>query len=403
MDKEETGNIPGQAEKRRETLLWVLSSATFIIFFQAYMVAPLIPRLGGIFKVSEQQIGNIIPAYLIPYGIATLFYGLIADRLGPRIIILISLLAFSFLTALTAHAGTVEELMLWRILTGIGASGVIPISLALTSQMFPFEQRGRPLGWLFGAMAGGSAFGSTVGVILEPVIGWQGLFLSISVVGLLLFFLLLMVFQGFKLPQPTNKLSMERVLKGYLSLVQQSRGRRTYMYVFLNALFHAGVFTWLGLYFKERYQLNEWEIGFAILGYGLPGFFLGPLVGKLADRKGRRLLIPVGLLISALSAFSLAFHLPLLLAAVAVTALSLGYDLTQPLLAGIVTDVGKNQPGQAMGLNVFLLFLGFGVGSYIFGQALSLGLKTSLILFAIFQGALTLASITLFKSEEKLN
>ena len=67
-----------------ERLLWVLSAATFLIFFQAYMVAPLIPRLSSTFLVSDQLIGLIVPAYMIPYGVSTLFYGLLSDRLGRR-------------------------------------------------------------------------------------------------------------------------------------------------------------------------------------------------------------------------------------------------------------------------------------------------------------------------------
>lgn len=363
---------------------------------------PLIPKLAVIFHASEQQVGNIVPAYLIPYGIITLVYGLLADRIGPKIIILVSLITFSVLTSLTALSTSVEELMIWRVLTGIGTSGVIPISLALTGQMFPFEQRGRPLGWLFGAMAGGSAFGSTVGIMLEPFIAWQGLFIGISIASLLLFFLLWKSFHSLQLPKPAATLSIRKVLTGYLNLVQPRRGLRTYTYVFLNGLFHAGVFTWLGMYFKERFDLNEWEIGFAILGYGLPGFILGPIIGKLADKQGRRWLIPIGLLISTLSALSLAINPPLLLAELAVTMLSFGYDLTQPLLAGIVTDVGKKQPGQAMGLNVFMLFIGFGVGSFLFGQTIHLGLETAFIIFALFEGVLTLAAVALFRSERKI-
>jgi len=43
-----------------------------------------------------------------------------------------------------------------------------------------------------------------------------------------------------------------------------------------------------------------------------------------------------------------------------VTALSLGYDMTQPLLAGIVISLDAKRGGEAMGLNVFALFTGFG-------------------------------------------
>ena len=51
-----------------ERLVRLLSAATFFIFFRAYMGAPLIPRLAGAFQTTEQTLGLIVPAYLIPYG-----------------------------------------------------------------------------------------------------------------------------------------------------------------------------------------------------------------------------------------------------------------------------------------------------------------------------------------------
>ncbi len=66
-----------------------------------------------------------------------------------------SLVAFVLLTFLTATSQSIEALALWRLLTGLGASGVVPLALVLVARLFPYEKRGRPLGWLFGAMAGG--------------------------------------------------------------------------------------------------------------------------------------------------------------------------------------------------------------------------------------------------------
>ncbi|MBX9625541.1 MAG: hypothetical protein K2X82_17170 [Gemmataceae bacterium] len=98
----------------------------------------------------------------------------------------------------------------------------------------------------------------------------------------------------------------------------------------VNSVFHAGVFTWLGLYFfVERYGLGEVGIGLALLGYGVPGFLLGPVIGRAADRWGRRWLIPAGLAVGAAGAAALIPDAPLLAAAVAFTVLSLGYDMTR--------------------------------------------------------------------------
>jgi MFS family permease len=135
-------------EEQLQRLLWVLSAATFLIFFQAYMVAPLIPRLAEGFGVSSQSVGLIVPAYMIPYGVSTLFYGLLSDRLGRWRIMRASLVAFLALTAVTATSQTASQMILWRLLTGLGASGVVPLALALIGDLFPYERRGRPLGWL---------------------------------------------------------------------------------------------------------------------------------------------------------------------------------------------------------------------------------------------------------------
>lgn len=394
------GAAADTSREQRERLLWLLGGATFLIFFQAFMVAPLLPRLADLFGVSVGAMGLVVPAYLLPYGAATLAYGPLSDRFGRGRVMLASLLAFILLSAATAAAWSLPTMLALRLLTGLGASGVVPIALALVGDLFPFRERGRPLGLLFGAMAGGMAFGSTAGVLLEPVLTWRGLFLGVA--GLAAFVAALLLPHRALLrgaPGATRR-DWRQVLAGYRGLLGTPRGRRTYGYVLLNALFHSGVFTWLGLYFSRRYGLGEVGIGLALLGYGVPGFLLGPAVGRVADRWGRRRLIPIGLALAGAAAAALALGAPVLVAALLVTVLSLGYDLTQPLLAGIVTDLAPNK-GQAMGLNVFVLFTGFGLGSLLFSAALRSGLGPAFVIFGA--GALLAAAlaIPLFRAEHR--
>ena len=400
MSSEQVTN--GRGAHQVERLVRLLAGATFLIFFQAYMVAPLIPRLAAEFGVSGETIGLAVPAYMLPYGVSTLFYGLLSDRLGRQRIMIASLVAFIVLTALTATARSASELMFWRLVTGLGASGVVPLALAFIGELFPYEQRGRPLGWLFGAMAGGMAFGSTLGVVLTPFIGWRMLFVGVAVATTVIFGFLLR--HAALLGSPTaHVLSFSGVFAGYRSLLQNARGARTYGYVLLNSIFHSGVFTWLGLYFAQRYRLGDVGIGLALLGYGVPGFLLGPVIGRAADRWGRRWLVPTGLAISAFAAAVLILDAPLAAAAIAVTLLSLGYDMTQPLFAGIVTALGGPRAGQAMGLNVFTLFTGFGLGSLLFGEALRLGFDTALALFSAIQFLAALLGVSLFRDEISRN
>jgi hypothetical protein len=79
---------------------------------------------------------------------------------------------------------------------------------------------------------------------------------------------------------------------------------------------------------------------------------------------------------------ALALHLPLVAAALAVTVLSLGYDMSHPLLAGIITSLDPQRRGQAMALNAFVLFVGFGAGPLVFEGILPKGFAVALGVFA---------------------
>jgi predicted MFS family arabinose efflux permease len=402
----ETNNIetnratnPHHQQQHQSGLLWVLCGATFLIFFQAFMVAPLLPHLALVFNVPIQTIGLIVPAYLIPYGAATLVYGPLSDRLGRRSILVGSMAAFVCLTALTATAQSAQAMLVLRLLTGLGASGVVPLALAFIGDVVPYHERGHALGWLFAAMAGGIAFGSTSGALLEPFVSWQGLFLGVAGLSALIFAVLLSRLSALPArPSIQGKRSLGDILRAYGALLHTRRGLRTYAYVLFNGLFHSGVFTWLGYYMKVRYGLSDVGIGLALLGYGLPGFLFGPLIGRAADRWGRSRLIPLGIIIGGATACALAFAIPLSITVLIVTVLSLGYDMTQPLLAGIVTDLSK-QRGMAMGLNVWALFTGFGLGSLLLGSLLPLGLFTAYAIFGVTALVAALVAVPLFRME----
>ncbi len=385
---------PGSAQ--HEALLRGFVAAAFLIFFQAFMVAPLIPRLASLFHVSEEALGCVVPTYMIPYGVGSLTLGFVSDRLGLRGIVLCSLTAFVVLTAATATAGSAAQLLFWRGLTGACACGVVPLGLVWVGKTYAPAQRGRPMGWVFGAMAGGMAFGSTLGALLAPLIGYRGLFLGVALCGAGA--LVRFVRHRHLLEAADNRTvpALSEVVRGYRQLLTTPLGSRTYAFVFLNGIFHSGTYTWLGVFFARYYGLSEAHIGLALLSYGVPGFLLGPLIGRAVDRWGRSTLLPLGFFIAGVSAWALGGVPPLFVAYIAVGTLSLGYDLSQPLLAGLVTIIGGERKGLAMGLNVFTLFVGSGLGSLLFGRLLSRGFGAALGYFAAFQLAGALVSLRLF-------
>ena len=127
-------------------MLALLTAAAFVIFAQIFMVAPLIPRLAEVFHASPDLVGLAVPAYLIPYGAMVLVWGPVSEHLGRRPVILGSLAALTVLAAATALAGSAGAFIGMRLATAIGASGVVPISLALIGDLVPYQRRGHALG-----------------------------------------------------------------------------------------------------------------------------------------------------------------------------------------------------------------------------------------------------------------
>jgi predicted MFS family arabinose efflux permease len=362
------------------TLLPAICGVAFVVFAQTFMVAPLIPHLSVVFASPITWVALAIPAYIVPQGLMTLLAGPLSDRIGRREVIYTSLLLFAAITAATATAQRVDVFIAWRVAAGIAAAGVVPICLSLIGDVIPFERRGRAVGWMFGSIAGGTAAGAAVGALLEPLVGWHGLFLIVAALSVMVVIFAVATGAFPRLALPATPPPWRSVARGYAALVSQARAQRTYGYVLLNAILQSGVFTWLGVYLHQRFGLGETGIGLALLGYGIPGLLFGPIIGKLADRYGRAWIVPAGVALTGVCALLLALPLELVFAQIAIVLLSLGFDLTHPQLAAIATDL-RGPRGQAVALMAFSLFVGFGLGSLLFQAALTLGFNSALDLF----------------------
>src|ERR1700744_1964679 len=178
-------------------LVVILSLATFIIFFQGFMVAPILPGLANLFQVSVREVSFIEPAYLLGYGFITLIYAPLSDKYGRFPIILFSLTCFIVLTACTGFCQSVTQMIILRLLTGIGAGGVAPTTIGWIGDNFPYEKRGHALGIFFGCMAGGMAFGSTAGALLTAQLGWRMMFWAVAVIGTCILVVLLVYSKNF--------------------------------------------------------------------------------------------------------------------------------------------------------------------------------------------------------------
>jgi predicted MFS family arabinose efflux permease len=231
--------------------LWAMAAVAFLVFYSNYMVAPLMPAFSRELGVRPDGLSWLVPGFSIAYGVSTLIYGVLSDRLG-RIPVLLILLPFASLTTLLiSFATSARELITLRILTGLGSGGIVTIALASIGDRYPYVVQGRPMGTIFGAVAAGMGLGSSLGPILNPLVGWRSEFRALAGGFAVIAIFLVRRTRSFILAKqrsyPYHRIALE-----YLYVLRSPRGRRTMAFIFCNGVFHGGIFACLGLLIASR-------------------------------------------------------------------------------------------------------------------------------------------------------
>lgn len=384
---------------KKTTAVRLLAGAAFLVMFQAYMVAPLLSDLAREFRIAGKIMGFTIPAFAIPYGLSSFFYEPLAQRHGRRRIILSLILMMGLGIFLIAMCKYGAVFLVIRILLGLVTGAIIPVSISIVGDLYPSGKRDQPFSWLFLGMAGGMTFGPTFGGYLYPIIGWRWEFIIVGLACMFLFYRAMAYRHLLPDRHDYRYTGLKIALRKSRRLLAKKAGKKMYGFIFLNGIFHSGLFVWISYYFDIRYHLADQAAGLALLLFGLPGLLMAVGIGTATQKYGSGKVILLGLLLVAVTVGLLVAYTPVWVATLAVAFLSVGYVMTQPLFAGIINNLrnGKTR-GLALGLGTCLLFLGYGTGPIIFQYLLGFGLLHGLVMLAILAILLALLSVEKEKS-----
>ncbi len=158
--------------------LWFCTAAALLEGFDNQTMGVAAPRLITEFHLSAGQSGVIFSSATIGLFFGALVGGRVADHIGRKRALTVSLLLFGVCSLLTAAAGSIEWLFAARLITGVGLGGAMPNFISLASESTLAERRvsavtlvmaGMPFG---GALAGLMALGAQWGW------GWRSIFIA---------------------------------------------------------------------------------------------------------------------------------------------------------------------------------------------------------------------------------
>lgn len=165
------------------------------------MIAPLQTDIYGIEWVPI--------SYIVATAITIIVFNAISARIGLKNTYIIGLALFSIGSALSGQASTLEEMIVFRFLQGMGEGFLIPSSQSILFSLFPPEKRGTAMGFYAMAVAFAPGLGPTVGGYMVEYFSWRWIFyINVPIVVILLpvaYFMLPEV--GYRAKPPLNLLS----------------------------------------------------------------------------------------------------------------------------------------------------------------------------------------------------
>ncbi|WP_238014304.1 MFS transporter [Dactylosporangium sp. AC04546] len=133
-------------------------------------------ELAAAFGASQDTVLWIINTYTVALAALLLPLGAAGDRWGRRPVLLAGLAVFGAASAAAGLAPSAAVMIAARLLAGVGAAMIMPVTLAVITSTFPDEQRAKAIGVWTGVAGGGGLLGMYLSALLVDVASWRWLF-----------------------------------------------------------------------------------------------------------------------------------------------------------------------------------------------------------------------------------
>ncbi|TAL70105.1 MAG: MFS transporter [Bacteroidetes bacterium] len=162
--------------KQHYQILFMSWAGWVFDFYDLMLFTFLLMPIGKELHLSDLQLSFILGSCLAATAIGGVIFGWLCDKLGRKLILQMTILIYSIGTFLSGLAPSLELLLIFRIITGLGVGGEWATGQTYIGETFPAKMRGRFGAFMQTGAPIGIAIAAVVGGYIEPVIGWRACF-----------------------------------------------------------------------------------------------------------------------------------------------------------------------------------------------------------------------------------
>ena len=276
----------GESMKGKTKQNWVVISlliATFLTAIEGTIVSTAMPKMAEDLQGSQLYTW-VISIYLLATVISIPIFGKLADLYGRKVIFTVGVIIFLAGSILSGFSQTMGQLVLFRLIQGIGAGALTTIPFTIVGDIFPFEQRAKVQGWIGSVWGISGILGPLVGGFIVDTISWRWIFFMNIPFGIVsLIILWVSLFEKIEKKKQIIDYagilvfasSMTSLLYGLTLLKEQSHLTSSVLLLFVIAIIGIGLFMWIEMKAKEpMLPLSLFKVRILTIS-NLAGFLLG--------------------------------------------------------------------------------------------------------------------------------
>jgi predicted MFS family arabinose efflux permease len=349
-------------------VLYLVSFAAFLRSFAQVIYIPSLATMRSDLNTTTAMIGLTLSIYGLCLAFAQIAYGPIVDRFDSKRILLIGLVLYLFGNLSAYFTRGIGLLLVARSLQALGIAAAAGVGIALITDLFPTNERGRAMGVFSMFNSAGAASGPAFGGLIAVWLSWRADFIVLAIVTVVL--LLFTIWQLPAQPVHGQKVGLKDMLM--IARTLPTLGALVLGFVHFYGLYT--IHTLTPILLADKMSLHEAGIG-AVTTMTAIGVIIGTFVGgRASDQRGMRFTLIVGVMGATLAFVALTFisviatssMSPVVVAAALLAfGLTAGYGFAAQL--NIMVDYFPAIRGTAGALQFFARFIGTTIAPLLAG------------------------------------
>src|SRR5580658_3056003 len=363
-------------------VLNVIALATFAASLTTRALDPVLPHVASDFSVSIATAAGFASVFAFTFAIVQPALGAAADLFGKARLVIVCLVLLGLANILGALSSSFSLLFASRILAGIGAGGVFPIALGLTSDLVEPNKRQVAIGRTLAGSMTGNLLGASVSGLIGDLLGWRGVLAVLGLLAVVASVAVTIGFRGGVLKRVPAKVDLSVLRHGYRTIFANPNARVCYPAVFIEGCCVLGLFPYVASFLFEQGVTSLSIGGLVIAGFAVGGLFYTLSVSRLLPRLGVNGMMISGAVLMGLQLAIIAFGPRWQLQAVNFIFMGWGFYMLHGSLQVFASELSVEARATALSLHSFFFFMGQTVGPIAYGFGIQHAGKTTTLLTA---------------------